>query len=153
MSESRMTGACLCGAVAYEFSGEPIMLYACHCADCQTATGSAFVLALRVPAGTIRPTRGQPKPYVRARADGRKRNILRCPECLTALWSEQLGPSDYATIYAGTLDSSPALQPEVHIWTDDAQPWIVLPQGVPRFPRNPPDMDALTRTLQSARKP
>ena len=65
---------------------------------------------------------------MRPRADGRKKNIVRCTECLTALWSESLPAADYVTVYAGTLDDSPKLVPDGHLWTQDAQPWIVLPK-------------------------
>ena len=151
MSITTLTGSCLCGAAGYEFHGEPIMLYACHCSDCQTSSGSAFILSLRVPAGTIQTKRGRTKPYVRKRSDGRQRNIHRCPECLTALWSEHLEPSSYATLYAGTLDNSPSLRPDVHFWTQDAQPWIELPADVPTFAQNPPDMAALEAAIRSRR--
>jgi hypothetical protein len=141
MPDSRIAGGCLCGAVHYEGTAEPLMLYACHCTDCQTVTGSAFVLAMRLPAGSVGTPRGTAKPYVRARADGRKKNIFRCPECLTALWSESLPASSYVTVYAGTLDDSSKLIPDGHLWTQDAQPWIVLPKDGLLYEQGPPDME------------
>ena len=125
------------------------MLYACHCTDCQTATGSAFVLAMRLPAGGVAVVRGRAKPFVRARADGRKKNIVRCTECLTALWSESLPAADYVTLYAGTLDDSSKLIPDGHLWTQDAQPWIVLPKDVPSFVQGPPDMNLLAQARKA----
>ena len=39
---------------------------------------------------------------------------------------------EYITIYGGTLDDSPTLQPVAHIWTRDAQQWMKLPKdGTP----------------------
>lgn len=147
-----MVGGCLCGATRYEIGAEPVLLYACHCTDCQKATGSAFVLAMRVPPGRIICTRGAAKPYERSRADGRKRNVFRCPQCLTALWSENLVPTNYATVYAGTLDDAGRLPPPAHLWTQDTQPWIVLPKDGLLFAQNPPDMESLTKAW-AARKP
>ncbi|MCC5024747.1 MAG: GFA family protein [Candidatus Synoicihabitans palmerolidicus] len=37
---------------------EPVTLFACHCSDCQTVTGSGFVLALRVPYGGVTVVQG-----------------------------------------------------------------------------------------------
>ena len=145
MPDPRKVGRCLCEAVRYEITAEPILLYACHCTDCQTATGSAFVLALRVPAGGVALTRGSAKPYVRSRADGRQRKITRCTECLTALWSESLPAADYATVYAGTLDDSSRLVPDGHLWTQDAQPWIVLPKEGLIYEQGPPSMEPFAR--------
>ncbi|HEU0005684.1 MAG TPA: aldehyde-activating protein, partial [Terriglobia bacterium] len=44
------TGGCVCGAVRYECSAEPIMMFKCHCRDCQRVTGGGFVAGLVVPA-------------------------------------------------------------------------------------------------------
>ncbi len=33
------TGGCSCGAIRYESTAEPIMMFKCHCRDCQQATG------------------------------------------------------------------------------------------------------------------
>jgi hypothetical protein len=37
-----MTGGCQCGAIRYEIASFPLLLYTCHCTDCQRQTGSAF---------------------------------------------------------------------------------------------------------------
>lgn len=34
-SEMTTTGSCMCGAVKYEFTGEPKVTALCHCTDCQ----------------------------------------------------------------------------------------------------------------------
>lgn len=138
-------GGCFCTAVRYEVSAEPIALFACHCTDCQTCSGSSFVLALRMPHGGVTVLRGEAKPYERADADGQKRNVFRCPQCLTALWSELPDSREYLTVYAGTLDNSSTLRPVAHIWTQDAQPWITLPEETLQFDENPPDLQPIVR--------
>ena len=69
-------GGCLCGQSRYELSKEPITLYACHCTDCQTASGSSCVLGMRIPSDGIKVVLGDPKPYERTRADGRTKLSL-----------------------------------------------------------------------------
>lgn len=86
---------------------------------------------------------GRVELYVRPEADGQKRHVARCPHCLTALWSEAMTSPQFKTVYAGTLDNSCALHPVAHIWTQDAQPWIALPEDSLQYPQNPPDMDAI----------
>ncbi|KAF8987041.1 Mss4-like protein [Cyathus striatus] len=36
-------GSCLCKAVKYEVTGDPVTLRVCHCVNCRKATGSAFM--------------------------------------------------------------------------------------------------------------
>jgi hypothetical protein len=143
MTLKNSQGGCICGSIRYEITADPITLYACHCSDCQTITGSGYFLALRVPYGCVSVVQGEAKPYERTEADARRRIIFRCPHCLTGLWSERPDSKAYVTIYAGTLDDSPALRPVAHIWTRDAQPWLTLPKEALLYEENPPDMQLL----------
>ena len=45
-----LSGGCLCGAVRYEIEHKPKAVCTCHCTDCQRLTGSAFSMAILVPA-------------------------------------------------------------------------------------------------------
>ena len=136
-------GGCICGAVRYQIIAEPIALFACHCSDCQTVTGSGYVLALRIPYGGVTVIQGEVKCYERTEADERRRMIHRCPHCLTVLWSERPDSKAYVTIYGGTLDDSPQLRPVAHIWTREAQAWLKLPQDALLYDENPPDMQPI----------
>ena len=53
------TGGCVCGAIHYECTAEPIMMFKCHCRDCQHVTGSGFAPGILLPSGAFRLTRGQ----------------------------------------------------------------------------------------------
>jgi hypothetical protein len=44
-----LSGGCICGAARYEVTQDPVGLYACHCADCQRATVSAFSIGVAGP--------------------------------------------------------------------------------------------------------
>jgi hypothetical protein len=39
-----------------------------------------------------------------------------------------------AFVRVGTLDNPDVLPPDIHIFTESKQPWIVLPAGVPAVP-------------------
>ena len=56
-----LAGGCVCGAIRYECSAEPIMMFKCHCRDCQRVTGGGFVAGLVVPASAFRLTKGRPR--------------------------------------------------------------------------------------------
>jgi hypothetical protein len=55
------TGACQCGALRYEVTQAPHMIYACHCTDCQRMTSSAFSMAIVLPADAFRLVAGEPR--------------------------------------------------------------------------------------------
>ena len=64
-------GGCQCGALRYEITEAPRMVYSCHCTDCQRLTSSAFSMAVVVPAAAFRLTRGQPRPLQKTADSGR----------------------------------------------------------------------------------
>ncbi len=53
------SGGCECKSVRYQFQGEPMTCYACHCTDCQTASGSAFALSMILNDKDIEVTEGE----------------------------------------------------------------------------------------------
>jgi hypothetical protein len=150
---SPLPGGCLCGTSRYEIVSDPLTLYACHCTDCQTVSGASFTLIMVVTRDAVAVREGSPEPHERSRADGRKKTIFRCPLCLTALWGSRIEAPDFATIYAGTLDHSSALEPVGHIWTRSAQPWIPIPEGSLNVREQPLEEDyfALVRAWKHQR--
>lgn len=140
---SPMPGGCLCGSVRYQVVAEPTMLYACHCTDCQTFSGAGFALCMRIPDNGIEVAKGDPVLHRTSWPSGRVENTYRCPECLTALWDAREGSNGsagYLSLYTGTLDDTSNLRPVGHVWTSDAQPWIVIPEGDLVYEHGPSDM-------------
>ncbi|MGI9432819.1 MAG: GFA family protein [Myxococcota bacterium] len=148
-----LTGRCLCGTAQYEVVAEPLTLYACHCTDCQTSSGASFTLILLVPPESIEVRAGAPTPYERTRASGSRKNVFRCPDCLTPLWSARLEGGRFTTVYAGTLDGSASLRPVAHIWTRSAQPWVEIPEGCLRFEQEADSFDSLFRAWKERESP
>jgi len=58
----KVEGSCLCGKVRYRASAGPVFVAACHCRDCQKATGAAHSINVAVPANALR-VEGQLKPF------------------------------------------------------------------------------------------
>jgi hypothetical protein len=42
MVQLPLAGGCMCGALRYEVSAPPLMIYNCHCTNCQKIGGTAF---------------------------------------------------------------------------------------------------------------
>jgi hypothetical protein len=78
---------------------------------------------------------GEPVRVAVPSQSGKGQAIRRCPACEVALWSHYAGAGEkFAFVRVGALEEPDRLPPDVHIYTESKQPWVVLPAGVPAFP-------------------
>ncbi len=123
----KQEGGCTCGQVRYRLTGDPIVVHCCHCRWCQRETGSAFVVNAVIEANRVELLGMPPERIDTPSASGRGQQIFRCPSCQIALWSHYAGAGETASfIRVGTLDDPDNLPPDVHIFTQSKQPWVVL---------------------------
>lgn len=110
------TGRCLCGAVTYRTSGEPVRVGLCHCAMCRKSTGSAYAAVAVFEPGQVA-VQGET-----ARFTARRWERRFCPGCGTQLFvaSEADGILD---VMLGTLDDPGAFVPTYEIHCAAALPW------------------------------
>ncbi|WP_095011612.1 GFA family protein [Tsuneonella mangrovi] len=128
-------GGCACRAVRYRLTDDPIVVHCCHCTWCQRETGSAFAVNAVIEADRVELICGKPERIDTPSASGKGQPIFRCPNCKVALWSHYGGAGDKANfIRVGTLDERAACPPDVHIFTESKQPWVVIPDGAESFP-------------------
>jgi hypothetical protein len=78
---------------------------------------------------------GEPEPIDTPSESGKGQRIFRCPSCRVALWSQYFGAGDrICFVRVGTLEQPDRLPPDIHIFTESKQPWVLLPPGVPAVP-------------------
>ena len=77
----RYEGGCQCGALRYEITAAPLVLYLCHCSECQTQSGSAFGMSLAVPSEAFSMRSGTPKTWARSSASGYGVDCAFCADC------------------------------------------------------------------------
>ncbi len=132
-----MTGGCQCGAVRYKVGGEPLALFACHCAECQRQSGSAFGLSMIVKRDDFVLERGTLKSFERATDSGRTISGHFCPDCGVRIYHLPTWREGVLTLKPGTLDDTGWLRPSGHVWTDSAQPWVAIPETGENHPTQP----------------
>jgi hypothetical protein len=125
-------GGCVCGAVRYRLTSEPMFIHCCHCLNCQRQTGSAFVINLLIEADRVDVLTGTPRPIDVPRDDGSAQRIFRCQHCQVAIFSEY-GRAELRYVRSGTLDDPTAITPDVHIYTRSKVGWVTLPPATPAF--------------------
>jgi hypothetical protein len=77
------SGGCLCGAVRYEYRGEPTSVGLCQCDRCQRQSGSAFLIGVVFPKDAVT-IEGELRTY-EATIDGLRLWRHFCPTCGSAV--------------------------------------------------------------------
>lgn len=135
MTTSELSGGCDCGGVSYRIQSAEIHVYACHCLDCQTRSGSAFAQhAMMGASGFL--IEGETVSRLRPSNDGSVEEF-HCATCFTGIYNRNSMLPDTLFLRAGTLLRSQGLVPLAHVWTSRKQPWINIPDHVPFFPESP----------------
>lgn len=132
------TGGCLCGAVRYECTAEPIMMLKCHCRDCQQASGGPFAAAVLLPAKAFRLTKGSLRYHFTSSKKGGQHKRGFCAECGARVTGGEFEtPSEKLGVLAGSLDDPSEFQPTMEVFTSDAQPWDPLDPDLQQFAEYP----------------
>ena len=127
-------GGCLCGAVRYEVSGQPVRTGACHCTYCQRRTGSAFGISHYFDADAVRFNDAPRSSYTHhSDESGRALQQEFCPRCGSVVsWVAEAIPGARA-IAGGSLDNPDAYPVCRHIWLRSAHAWVEPPAEVDQY--------------------
>lgn len=129
--ESPATGGCMCRAVRYEASGEPVSVIYCHCESCRRSSGAPVVALAGYKRDRVRFSEGERAIYESSPGVGRGF----CARCGTSLtWEgdgEELGP--LVEILIGTADDPSKLAPQFHVHHAERVPWFETADSLPRY--------------------
>jgi hypothetical protein len=130
-----LEGGCDCRYVRYRMTTTPLFVHCCHCRWCQRETGSAFVLNAMIEADRVQLLGAEPEIVDTPSASGLGQKIARCPRCCIAVWSHYAGAGPMVRfVRVGTLDEPDQLPPDIHIFTESKQRWVVIPNDMPAVP-------------------
>ncbi|MBT6204805.1 MAG: GFA family protein [Alphaproteobacteria bacterium] len=132
------TGGCLCGAVAYEIDQPISDVIACHCTDCQKASGAGLSHNAVIQTTNLAFTKGEPRTYAKVVDSGRTLTRYFCGDCGTQLFSQRSNAPEMMVVKAGSLDDRSALRQVMEIWTSSANPWVPRDGNVPQHEGNRP---------------
>ncbi|MCW5774510.1 MAG: GFA family protein [Rhodospirillaceae bacterium] len=124
------TAKCACGALTAAVTGEPAMVIACHCTECQRRTGTVYGVSAYYKAEQVAPA-GPETRYVRTGGEGRKIVNHFCPTCGTTLyWTADLQPG-MVGIAVGTFNDRDFPRPKMSIWENSRAAWVQLDAEIP----------------------
>jgi len=127
------TGGCLCGAVRYEVSGEPVWVGHCHCGTCRRHTGAPVVTFVCFKADQVAFTKGERRIYNSSPGVGR----AFCGNCGTPMtWEGESNLPERGKIlefYISTLDDPNAFVPTNHLFYGERIAWFDVADNLRRY--------------------
>jgi len=129
-------GSCECKSIGYQYNGEPLTCYACHCTDCQTSSGSAFGLSMIVNDKDFEVTKGTVATNTND-VNGTKVEKHYCVHCGTSLWFSAKEYPGILAIKPGTFEDTSWFKPIAHLWVRSAQPWVILDKDTRQYQKQP----------------
>jgi len=132
MASEVLRGGCLCAAVTYEITSPFLRFAHCHCRRCRRATGSAHASNLYVDPDRFRWTRGEELTQRYDLPSARSFATTFCTHCGAPLPHHTRSGREIV-VPAGSLDDTPQLNPEAHIFFESRPGWSCVMEGVPRF--------------------
>ncbi|MCF8173614.1 MAG: GFA family protein [Burkholderiaceae bacterium] len=119
-----VSGACHCGSIRFTAQIDPTRVLLCHCADCQTLSGSAFRANVPATLESFKLTGTKPREYLKTAASGAKRLHAFCPDCGTPLYSCATENATRVFLRLGAIHQRAMLRPALQIWQRSAAPWL-----------------------------
>lgn len=129
------TGRCLCGAVTFSLSADPVAVRICWCRDCQHLAANGTVNLL-VPADALSVS-GPVAEHVKTADSGNQLTRQFCPTCGTHLFGISSGRPQFRVVRVGNLDDPSSVTPTTNIWTESAPAWACLDPMLEQVPQQP----------------
>lgn len=134
--EYPIKGSCQCGGVKYKLLAEPLMIIACHCKECQKLSTSAFSITAMVNTGSVE-FEGEMKEWRRTAESGNINGAKFCPTCGNRIYHFNPNEPEKLKLKPSNLADTRLIQPTVHVWVSQKQEWVVIPEGVAVYDKQP----------------
>lgn len=135
MSQSSISGRCLCGAARYTVTGEAVRFYHCHCSRCRRASGTGHSSNLFVN-GSLRWDSGADHVQTFKLPEAKRFTNTFCRTCGGRL-PRVIEGMDMVFIPAGSLDQDPPLAPQARIFIGSRASWSCESDPIPGFEKYP----------------
>ncbi len=137
MPQQTFNGSCLCGAVAYEAKGDPVVALQCHCLDCQKASGAGHVAFAAFPESAVT-IKGTLKMFETKTDSGSHSKRYFCPECGSWVAGRPDSAPGVVALTMATMDQSSSIPVQFRVFDKRRRPWDVVDTAMPAFPAMPP---------------
>lgn len=131
-------GSCVCGALRWETSSDPLRVTICHCQFCQRTTGTAYFVEPIFEVDNFAITAGKPTTYNhRSTGSGKIVAVHFCGVCGSKSHLNFERFPNVVGVYAGGFEDPNWFKIEAgnskHIFLDAARTGTVIPPGIPTY--------------------
>jgi len=130
------TGKCLCGAISYTATGQPVIVARCHCDACRRLSGTGHAVGAMFPAKAVTLS-GEVREFSYTSDKGSTVTKAFCATCGSPIFGRNTQSPDHLTLTLGTMDDASGLNIEVVIFNRDRPQWDDLTEGVVAFETQP----------------
>ena len=121
---------CSCGQLRVTASGDPDVVVACSCFECQRRTGSPFGVSAYFQRQRVRWNDGAHKSYRRGTDSGQTFTTNFCPECGTSVfWELDMRP-EHIGVAAGCFADPQFPGPGRAVWDENRHHWVEFPDDI-----------------------
>ena len=131
MSDSTVSGSCLCGAVRFRVRLPTLFCGHCHCSMCRRNHGAGFVTWFAVPRVQLEVVSGRDE--LRRYASSTHGSRTFCGNCGSSLFCESENHPDQVDIPLANVDDPIDRAPQVHVYFDSRAPWVRVADDLPRL--------------------
>ena len=131
----KLTGKCLCGAIAYEINGELGPIVNCHCSKCRRWHGAAFRTRCFVKSKDFKWVKGEEN----LSKYHSSINVIKtfCKTCGSSLISMYENNAEHFGLPIGGLEQDPGARPIANIFVGSKSPWYEITDNLPQYDELP----------------
>ena len=119
---------CSCGQLTVRVVGEPSMVGACSCIECQRRTGSVFGVQSFFKNEQIVEKLGKSKSFTRTSDNGFDARTYSCPECGSTVFAKPSSMSHLTAVSVGCFGDPNFPEPQLAAWSATNHHWVQYPE-------------------------
>ncbi|MCF2514881.1 GFA family protein [Sphingomonas sp. G124] len=128
MRRASAEGGCLCGAIRYRVTGDPVAATLCHCGSCRRASGGTNVAWAVFEKDKFEWLAEEATAY----SSSPGIDWIFCGKCGSLVGYRRSSRPDHMDITTGTLDDADFFPPGVEIWLEQKIGWETLHPDLPK---------------------
>ena len=125
------TARCPCAQLSITTEGDPSVVVACNCTNCQRKSGSVINVVATFSNAQVLEKKGKFKSFGLLGESGRKSEINFCPECGTSVYWQAEIYEDSTSIAVGCFADPTFPKPVVSLWNKSKHDWVQLSEEIP----------------------